>query len=1086
MRHAGIVWAGVVALALAVASVLGGCTRPGLSAPGSAGAQPMRETGNAEPLVLDNFETLEGWRVSASDGVQARISTAEGIHGRALRLDFDFERGAGFCVIHRDLPLRLPQNYRFTLALRGAAPPNNLEFKLLDPSGDNVWWVNRRAFEFPTDWRTLSYKARQFRFAWGPSGGKPLDAVGALELAVAASSGGKGYLLFDRLTFEALPDLPAILPPPSVGFSSTAEPGAPQQVTPSESGVVNWTSAAHDAQPWLQIDWRAERELGGVAIEWGAADYATAYTVSRSEDGRAWSPASTVAGGTGGRDYVLLRDADTRYLRVDVRGTSRRRGVQVRAVRALGPDVAESPNSLYAQIARDAPRGWFPRYFLGEQQPWTVVGVPVDDKEALLDAAGVLEVDKLGFRIEPFLLVDGRLITWADVTTRQSLAKDHLPIPSVTWQGGDLELEITALADGPAAESAVSARYVVRNTGAAPRRAALVLALRPFQVLPPWQEVNITGGVSRIETIQWDRRCVLVNGQKTVRPWTTPAAFGAAPFMQGDICKYLASGQLPTSESVNDPTGLASAALRYDFDLAAGASQAAIVTVPFHGKGTASPLDDSAEAPATRFEQRLQQACRAWEEEVSRVRLLLPPQAAKLADTFQATQAYMLINADGPAIQPGSRTYERSWIRDGALTSTALLYTGHPERVRAFLDWYGQYQYPSGKVPCVVDRRGADPVPEHDSTGELIYALLKYYQFTRDRGFLEEHLPQVIKGVDYIEELRNQRLTDTYRAGSPEQRACYGLVPESISHEGYSAKPMHSYWDDFWVLRGLKDATTIAQLLGKPELEARFRTLRDEFRTTLYASLRLAMQTKQIDYIPGCVELGDFDATSTATAVYPCGEADALPEAARTHTFDRYYDFFRQRRDGQLAWDNYTPYEIRLVSTFVYLGQPQRAHELLDFFLADQRPQAWNQWAEVVWRDPLTPKYIGDMPHTWVGAEFVCALRSLFVYERERDAALVLAAGVRPEWLDAPGGVSIANWPTEYGRLSYDLSSRDKETVLTLHFDGELPPGGLVFRNPYPEPIRSVAVDGHRIETFTEREVVLKVAAVQVVITRGP
>ena len=109
------------------------------------------------------------WRVSASDGVQARISTAEGIHGRALRLDFDFERGAGFCVIHRDLPLRLPQNYRFTLALRGAAPPNNLEFKLLDPSGDNVWWVNRRAFEFPTDWRTLSYKARQFRFAWGPA-----------------------------------------------------------------------------------------------------------------------------------------------------------------------------------------------------------------------------------------------------------------------------------------------------------------------------------------------------------------------------------------------------------------------------------------------------------------------------------------------------------------------------------------------------------------------------------------------------------------------------------------------------------------------------------------------------------------------------------------------------------------------------------------------------------------------------------------------------------------------------------------------------------------------------------------------------
>ena len=52
--------------------------------------------------------------------------------------------------------------------------------------------------------------------------------------------------------------------------------------------------------------------------------------------------------------------------------------------------------------------------------------------------------------------------------------------------------------------------------------------------------------------------------------------------------------------------------------------------------------------------------------------------------------------------------------------------------MRAFLEWYTRYQYPGGKVPCVVDRRGPDPVPEHDSTGQLIYALLKYYDFTGD------------------------------------------------------------------------------------------------------------------------------------------------------------------------------------------------------------------------------------------------------------------------------------------------------------------------------------------------------------------
>jgi hypothetical protein len=50
----------------------------------------------------------------------------------------------------------------------------------------------------------------------------------------------------------------------------------------------------------------------------------------------------------------------------------------------------------------------------------------------------------------------------------------------------------------------------------------------------------------------------------------------------------------------------------------------------------------------------------------------------------------------------------------------------------------------------------------------------------------------VVKAVRYIQELRRERMTEVYRSGTPEQRACYGLVPESISHEGYSAKPMHS------------------------------------------------------------------------------------------------------------------------------------------------------------------------------------------------------------------------------------------------------------------------------------------------------
>jgi hypothetical protein len=72
---------------------------------------------------------------------------------------------------------------------------------------------------------------------------------------------------------------------------------------------------------------------------------------------------------------------------------------------------------------------------------------------------------------------------------------------------------------------------------------------------------------------------------------------------------------------------------------------------------------------------------------------------------------------------------------------------------------------------------------------------------------------------------------------------------------------------------------------------------------------------------------------------------------------------------------------VRVIGSFIFLNQTERAHELVKFFLSDQRPQGWNHWAEVVWSNPSEPKFIGDMPHTWVGSEFINSIRSFFVYD---------------------------------------------------------------------------------------------------------
>ena len=254
-------------------------------------------------------------------------------------------------------------------------------------------------------------------------------------------------------------------------------------------------------------------------------------------------------------------------------------------------------------------------------------------------------------------------------------------------------------------------------------------------------------------------------------------------------------------------------------------------------------------APVEYARQRLQANVDEWVAATSTFDLLVPDQQADILNTIRSTLAYILINRDGPAIQPGSRSYERSWIRDGSLTATALLRFGLEQPAREFVDWYAPYQFESGKVPCVVDRRGPDPVPENDSHGQLIMAVMNVYRFTSDEDFLRKHWPRIQKAVDYIDKLRTERMTSEYADPQttathqePERpavslHAFYGLMPESISHEGYSAKPMHSYWDDFFTLRGLKDASEIARILGQQSNAERYQALANDFARTLYASI---------------------------------------------------------------------------------------------------------------------------------------------------------------------------------------------------------------------------------------------------------
>ena len=637
--------------------------------------------------------------------------------------------------------------------------------------------------------------------------------------------------------------------------------------------------------------------------------------------------------------------------------------------------VAEQPpppQKLYEQAAAQAQPGQYPEQLRGRQVYWTVLGVPRDPAESLLDEYGNLEATKGGSTLAPYVFTGNRLYSAFDAgSIRQELEGGWLPIPTVTWSLGALTLKIEAYALGNPDESATWIRYRLSNSSDGAQTGRLFLSIRPVQVNPPWQ----FGGISPIHSMsfaQTPERCeAQLNGATRYVSLTPADAFGVAAFDEGDVMRLLVRGDVPEASSLKQDNGLLSGTFAYDFNLEAGGCKEVVIAAPLHpGRFRIDAVDGSAA-----FEAGRSAVHRLWEEQLGGARILPSDQDA--VRTIKAQLVYTLINKDDDALQPGSRHYERSWIRDGSVMAAALLRVGIHEPAREFADWYARFITPEGMVPPVFDSDApADAGPGSevawDGQGEFAYLVMEYYRRTRDRAFLERHFDSIVRSLRFLEKLRNQTLAPDYMQGEPARERFVGILPKSVSHKGYRAE-LHVYWDDLWALKAWKDGKAAAEILGQPELaewaEQQYQLLRASVRSSIEATIAY----KKIDYIPGCAERGDFDPTSTSIAFFPCDEAGVFPEEQLKATYERYYRELTARSDP--SWDGlFVTFEIRNVHAFLALGQKERAQYLLNYIMKCMRPADWRHLAAVVYGDPRTAGYIGDMPHTWAGADLIIAL----------------------------------------------------------------------------------------------------------------
>ncbi len=480
-------------------------------------------------------------------------------------------------------------------------------------------------------------KRRHIAYAWGPARGGEIRRVDRIEFVVSAGTGaGEGRICIDEFTYEPIDDR-GIAPAPVVTVSSGKAPGF---AAGNLDSFLVWRPEGKKPAA-MTIEFGRIRELGGVVLDWEPQAHAVDYDVELSDDGSAWTSAGTVRGSNGGRDYVYLPEMEARLLRLKLLRPAVGR-YALRALSVKGSEFGSSGNAFYAAIAADAPRGWFPKYLGGVQSYWTVVGAASDTREAMINEEGMIEVDRGSFSLEPFVYADGKLTTWSDATCEQSLDGGYLPIPSVVRTGGGISLTTRAFAAGEAGSSVLFATYTVANTGTRPTSGNMFVALRPFQVNPPTQWLNIVGGVSSIKTIAYDRGTVEVNGTKRVVPLGGADGFGATSFAGGDIVEYLALNKLPASSRVSEPLGFASGAFRFGFRLGPGEQREVTVAVPFHDAASVLPAGVSREEAPRLVASRLERTREFWRSKLDRISFRLPPVAKPVEQTLKSNLAYIL------------------------------------------------------------------------------------------------------------------------------------------------------------------------------------------------------------------------------------------------------------------------------------------------------------------------------------------------------------------------------------------------------------------------------------------------------------
>ncbi|MEX1082584.1 MAG: hypothetical protein WEC99_11275 [Halofilum sp. (in: g-proteobacteria)] len=598
---------------------------------------------------------------------------------------------------------------------------------------------------------------------------------------------------------------------------------------------------------------------------------------------------------------------------------------------------------------------------------WTAVGLPDCSELPIVDPRALFTPLHDGWSIDCWLLRRGGEPLLLSRTEQVEQFLELEPTIAVVTRADAGDHGLSLRAEVVREDGIAHARLSAQAHGAPGDR--LVFSIRPYNP-EGIQFIDRLAPTSR-------RDGILVNGRVAACMQPTPRSLHFETYERGDVFHALEeTADADDTEGVSCSVGMATGA--------------AVFVLDGEGHGEARidvPLEN-------RREQRVSVPL-DWPSAYQDAAGLEIPDD-RLRFLFDAARASLVLHSVDEIV-PGPYTYRRFWFRDACLIAHALLAAGYTERARQALDRFPAHQKATGYFQS---QEG-----EWDSNGQVLWAYGRFCAITGEAP-REEWLDAIHRAVGW---LRRKRLPSDAGAGIA------GLLPAGFSAEHLGPNDYY-YWDDWWAIAGLEEATRLLEAGGRPDAAERARTTARDFREAIDASLATVPRERCGGAMPAApFRRMDAGAVGTLVCDYPLRLTPAGDEAVLTTVEYLMKNTFHNGGFFQnMIHSGINPYlTLDIAQTLLRAGQPERAWELTRTVADLATPTG--QWPEAV--HPHTGGgCMGDGQHVWAAAEWLMIMRAVFV--REEEGALVIGSGLRPEWLEGDGPLSFGPTGTPFGPVT--------------------------------------------------------------------